>query len=228
LGKPDKAEVKLNSWEAECLFGSTYLLLSLCESQKQLRFYRQFYGEEKAKNLPNNRFEGFKLATIALLHRIITQVIEAPGSIGIRRSERIDWTYSFGLDKKRTIHELPNASAQGILVENLLTFRKKILESKDWDTLWASTEPLRGFLHPVQEIFLSCYSGRIDKSKDALSPENALRTKLPELILIFMNDEKFLGIAFKEMCRRQPQPVRLEQYKTPIEPKTYPSRRRTR
>jgi hypothetical protein len=219
LKKSDKIEAKLDSWAAECLFGSTYLLLSLCEGERQLTFYRQFYSEEKDKKLPTRFFEGFKLALTALLHRIVSQVIEAPGSIGIRRSERIEWTYSFGLDEKRTIHELPNACAQGILVENLLTFRKRILESKDWESLWVSIEPLRDFLHSVQEIFLSCYVGRIDKSNDVLSPENALGTKLPELILIFMNDEKFLQIAFKEMYRRHPQAVRLEQYKTPLEPK---------
>lgn len=219
MKKSDRVEVKLDSWAAECLFGSTYLLLSLCEGERQLTFYRQFYGEKKNKKLPTKFFAGFKLALTALLHRIVSQIIEAPESIGVRRSEKIDWAYHFGSEQKSTIHKLPNFSAQGVLVTNLLTFRKRILESKNWNTLWEATESLRDFLHPFQEIFLSCYVGKIDQSDETLSPENALKTKLTEVILVFMNDENNLRLAFKEMFRLHPQTNRLEQYKISLEPK---------
>jgi Holliday junction resolvase-like predicted endonuclease len=219
LKKSDKSEVKLDSWAAECLFGSIYLVSHLCEGEKQLAFYRQFYDEPKAKQLPITFFEGFKLALIALLHRIVIQVIETPESIGIRRSEKIDWTYLFGLSETRSIHKLPNLSAQGILITNLLSFRKKILESKDWNILRAETEGFRDYLHSFQEIFLSCYIGRLDKSDDVLNPESALKTKLPELILIFLNDENNLRIAFKEMYRLNPPTMQLEQHKRPLERK---------
>jgi len=219
LKKSNKAESKIHSWAAECLFGSVYLLSHLCDVEKQLAFFRQFYGEEEAKKLPNRFFEGFKFALIALLHRIVTQIIETPESISIRRSEKIDWTYLFGLNETRTIHKLPNLSAQGVLIANLLIFRKKILESRDWNTLRAETEGLRDYLHPFQEIFLSCYVGRLDESDEVLDPESALKTKLPELLLIFLNDENNLRLAFKEMYRLNPPTLRLEQYKFPLERK---------
>jgi hypothetical protein len=219
LKKNDEAAVKLDSWAAECLFGSIYLLLRLSDEEKQLTFFRQFYREPEAKKLPIKFFEGYKLALIALLHRIVIQAIEAPESICIRRSEKIDWTYHFGLNETRTIHKLPNRSAQGVLVTNLLFFRKKILESKNWGALRVETESLRDYLYPFQEIFLSCYIGRMDKSDKVLDPECALNTKLPELLLIFLNDEKVLRLAFEEMYRLHPPTLRLEQYKTPLEPK---------
>jgi hypothetical protein len=219
LKNSDKAEVKLDSWAAECLFGSTYLLLYLCEQEKQLKFYKEFYIKEKNNRLPRKFFEGFKLALTMLLHRIASQITESPESIGVRRSKKIDSAYHFGSDEKSTIRKLPNLSVQGILVTNLLTFRKKILESRNWHDLWQATESLRDFLHPFQEIFLSCYVGKIDQSDQCLGPENALKTKLPELILVFMTDENNLRLAFKEMYRLQPQAKTLEQYRITLEPK---------
>jgi hypothetical protein len=219
LKKSDKAEAKLDSWAAECLFGSIYLVLHLCEEEKQLAFYKELYDEKGAKQLPIRFFKGFKLALVALLHRIVIQVIETPESVGIRRSEKIDWTYLFGLSERRSIHKLPNLSAQGVLITNLLAFRKKILESKDWNILRAETQGLRDYLHSFQEIFLSCYVGKLDKSDDVLDAERALKTKLPELILIFLNDENNLRIAFKEMYRLNPFTPHLEQYKRPLERK---------
>lgn len=212
-------KLSLDSWAAECLFGSTYLLLSLCDKERQLTFYRQCYIKEKAEKLPTQIFEGFKLALTTLLHRIVSQVIDAPESIGVRHSKKIDWAYHFGSYEKSSIHKLPNFSAQGILVTSLLTFRKRILESKNWNNLWESTESLRDFLHSFQEIFLSCYVGKIDESDEDIGPESALKTKLPEVILIFMNDENNLRLAFKEMYRLNPQTKRLEHYKITLEPK---------
>jgi hypothetical protein len=219
MKETEKTKIILESLAAEYLFGSTFLLLYLCEAKKQLAFYKSFYGKEKAQNLPTQFFEGFKLALVALLHRVVSQAIEAPESIGVRRSKKIDWAYHFGSEGQSTIHKLPNLSAQGILITNLLTFRKKILESKNWDSLWEATESLRDFFYPFQEIFLSCYCGKIQKSDEDLNPENALRTKLPALILIFMNDERNLHLAFNEMYRLNPSHAPLERYKTRLESK---------
>lgn len=213
-----KAELWLDSRSAEWLFGSTNMLISLCEKQAQLEFFRQLYGRQEAEELPNQLFAGFKLAFIALLHRIITQVINAPQSLGIRRSEKMDTAYFFGANE-RSIHQLPNLSSQGIFVENMLIFRKKILESKEWNTFWMETEALRDHLNKIMAVFLSCYIGKIADSKEALSPEDALKTKLPEVLLIFMNDENKLELAFKEMYRLNPASVRLEQHKMPLERK---------
>jgi hypothetical protein len=218
MKKTGKAQIKLESLAAEFLFGSTFLLLYLCEGKKQLAFYNWFYSKENEGKLPTQFFEGFKLALTALLHRLVSQTIDFPESIGVRRSKKIDWAYHFGSGDRSTIHKLPNLSAQGILITNLLTFRKKILESKNWNSLWEVTESLRDFLHPFQEIFLSCYSGKIDQSDEDLSPENALKTKLPALILIFMNDENNLRLAFNEMYRLNPPFARLEHYRMPLEP----------
>lgn len=217
--RPEEAEVKLDSWGAECLFGSMYLLLHLFESEKLLVFFKQFGREAEAKELPAKFLEGFKLALLALLHQMVIQAIETPEIIGIERSEKIDWTYLFGLNEARTIHKLPNLSAQGILITNLLTFRKKILESKDWNILWSETEGLRDYLDPFREIFLSCYVGKREKSNEALDPESALKTKLPELVLIFLNDERNLSRAFSDMYRLHPPSLRLEQYEMPLQRK---------
>lgn len=217
MNKPNSVEDKLNSWAAECLFGSTYLLLSLCDRERQLKFYREFYYKDG--KLPTHFFHGFKLAFATLLYNIARQTIQAPEIIGVRKSKKIDWAYHFGSNEKSSLHKLPNSSAQGVLVTNLLTFRKKILESKNWDSFWKTIESLQDFLYPFQEIFLSCYVGEIDQSDEVASPENALKTKLPEVILIFMNDANILRLAFNEMYRIHPQTKRLDQYKIPLDPK---------
>jgi Holliday junction resolvase-like predicted endonuclease len=218
LKKLDPVNITIDSWAAECLFGSTYLLLSLSEKDRQVKLNEQI-NQEKTEQLPLYIFEGYKLAIIVLLHRIINQVIDSPETIGLRRSKKIDCAYQFGTEDKSCIHNLPNGSSQGILVKNLLFFRKKILKTKDWNELWSSVECLRDFLNPMKEIFLSSFTGKVNQSDSTLEPEEALLRKLPELILIFMNDEKLIHLAFNEMYRLQPATKRLEQFKRPIKPK---------
>ncbi len=207
------------SWMAERLFSCLYLLLHLCDIEKQTICFEEYYCKTKNNKLPKKFLNGYTFALNALLHTIITEFIREPGSISLRRSEKIDWAYLFG-DETKTIHKLSHLSAQGILIKNLLFFRKKILEAKNWNKLKSEVYGLQDFLNPLQEIFLSCYVGKQKGSKQYMDPETALTTKFPGVLLVFLNDEKNLEIAFREMYRQHKPTLTLKKLKQPLEVKS--------
>jgi Holliday junction resolvase-like predicted endonuclease len=143
---------------------------------------------------------------------MITIAIQDPELIGIRGSEKIDWAYSYGSDDKSSIHKLPNRTTQGIFVKNLLSFRRSILESKNWPELRTEAETLRDFLLPLKEIFLCCYKGVLKNGK-IVEVDETLKVKIPGILLIFLNDENNLAKAFSEMYRTQKSGrIRLEDF----------------
>jgi len=211
-----KSERILKSWMAERLFGSLYLLLHLCDIEKQTIFLEEYYSKTKNNKLPEKILNGYKFALNALLHTIITVFIQEPGCISLRRSQKIDWDYLFG-DETKSIHKLSHLSAQGILIKNLLFFRRKILKTKNWNELKSEVYGLQDFLIPLREIFLSCYSGKQKGSKQSMDPETALATKLPGVLLVFLNDGKNLEISFKEMYRQHKPTLTLKKLKQPLD-----------
>ncbi|MEM3458939.1 MAG: hypothetical protein QXN36_08680 [Candidatus Bathyarchaeia archaeon] len=211
-----KANIMAEDLGSKFLFGSVYLLEFLSAPDRNWQIYKKL-NELYPKEPPPELIDGYKFALIALLHSIIIQVIQSPELLGIRRNEKINWAFYFGKGDRSKVHKLVDESPQGILISNLLAFRKRILKSRDWQTLKRELYSLMDFMRLFKVIFLNCYAGLNENTEEIIDPENALRMKLPGTLLIFINDERNLRHSFFDMYRFHSGKLKLEHFRRPLE-----------
>lgn len=197
-----KGEEMLKTLGIEYLFGSVALLRILSQLEKHVVLYRKIFDLQDASEISSNLLEGFKFAVIAVLHRIIIGCIESPELVGVRRSDTISQAHMYGNGKARSIRRLPDRSSHGILLSNLLAIRRAVLKAKSWDTLKSVFVRILEFSSWFDAIFASCYTGFSEEDEGKpFDPNNVLASKLPSVLLIFLNDADKLTRAFIDMYR---------------------------
>lgn len=200
MGK--KGEEKLKTLGIEFLFGSVVLLRLLSQFENHLVLYRKIYDRHGASEIPSDFLEGFEFAVTAILHRIIIDCIESPDLVGVRQNETVLQAYMYGNSEARSIRKLPDRSSHGILLSNLLAIRQAVLKAKSWDVLKSEFVRIIEYIEWFEAIFSSCYTAFSEEDEgQSFDPNDALATKLPSVLLIFLNDADKLTRAFVDMYR---------------------------
>ena len=157
--------------------------------------------ENEAEKRVDEVFQGYKFSILSILHIVIDQFVMYPNDIGIKQDEFILNAYNWGDYFDGSIHNLPRDSSHGIFLSNLLFLRKKIISSEDWSQIKAELYDLIDFLLNIEKIIIHNYVGK-KRGEDAIIDSSELiLSKLPSVLLIFMNDSKKLSLSYFDMYR---------------------------
>lgn len=178
-------------------------LLKILQNFKEKLLFRQGSSDEdnEAEQRANDVFQGYKFSILSILHIVIDQFVMYPNDIGIKQDEFILNAYNWGDYFDGSIHNLPRDSPHGIFLSNLLFLRKKIISSNDWSQIKVELYDLIDFLLKIENIILHNYVGKKRGHDQIIESTELISSKLPSVLLIFMNDSKKLSRAYYEMYR---------------------------
>ena len=176
--------------------GSIQVLKILNEINK----FEEFIEFNFSIKLQDRLLLGYKLGLLVALHRIIEHFVDSPEDIGISSDEVITNAFHWGSFKDSNIRSLPNVTPHGILINNLLGYRNKIISAKNWNVLKQELFYVIDYIEKLESVIIKFYVGKNDKS-NVISPVILMKSKLPQVLLIFFNDSNKLFISYNELIR---------------------------
>jgi len=193
----DEEAPELPNLGIDFAYGSIELIKILNEVDLFKDFFSEYTGEEASDEL----FQGYKFAVLAALHRIINEFVISPTDVGVEPDEVIWNAYNWGPYQESALQSLPRDSSHGILLNNLLLLRTRVISSGNWEELKKNLYDVLDFLFKIENIFVKFYVGKGRTDDKIIDPTVLITRKLPSVLLIFLNDGGKLTQSYYDMYR---------------------------